>query len=945
MQLKGYWLWTEEKTAEFNSYVRFRKTFDYDYGKAVLNITGDTRYALYVNGEYVGAGPARSWPNHYKYDTYDIEPYLNRVKNVICVILMYMNTSNFQVIHCEPGLYCELNLENKTIYSDRTFKSQPDRAFESNALRQSVQLYFEEIYNANYDDGWLSADYNDDNWKNAYEIRPAKDGLHNNMTENRQPHYTMEPVSPKRVVEANTVTSADYLLYFSPKNLIHPGNKDSFYNFHNVFAGTYIYSDRDAVCKVRFEDIEPIMDFYFNGKKTEKKFVKLVQGNVPELTLELKKGYNDFVIRLYPVHDMTYTFAFFTDAKITFNAYKKEFKESDAKLALIGPFAFDEDTEIWFENFCDNYEDKLRCDPKDPTVGLSVFEDFLSDPRLDRVCDKPYYTPFPEYLCPKASPYFQTYNDLPRETLNPLDYNYLCGNNTWTKITPNENGDVRILLDYGKEIIGYETFEINSPKDVIIDFMFFEFIQPDGVRNYTEGLRNAFRYITKEGRQTYKSLYRRGYQYAYITFRNLKEPLYIRNVTAYYSTAQPTNQGSFVCSDYKLNKIWETCRRTARLCSEDVYTDCPTYEQTAWMADSNNSSLVDLVANGSMSILKDELILGGQTLERSPIIESMAPSGWRNFLVGTSWTHILFATKYYFYTGDKDGFLEIYEYIEKNLKGIIKSINSNNLFERRAWYFLDWAGMDTPNEAIVTHANCFLVYSLTELGKTLNYIGMTDKAEEYISLGNRIKEAINRFMWNEEKQAYTDCIKKGVQSEVFSQQTQVMAYMAGVPTEDRKERVMDLILNPPDDFVKAGSSAFEGRRLWIFADSEMTDELLELIRRSWGYILDKGATTIWEQWTLNKNDGERLTRSHCHGYSSLPAFFLSEYILGIRPKEPGYKSVVIKPHFGDLDWARGSVMTKYGLIRVEWKKDENGEYTINVDSPVPYEIIKNKQKN
>lgn len=531
MNLKGYWLWTKEELPKFNNYVRFRKVFNYQEGKALLNITGDTRYALYINGEYVGFGPARSWPNHYKYDTYDIKPYLKKGENVIGVILLYMNTSNFQVIHSEPGLYCELELENTTIYSDKKFKCEIDKCFESNALRQSVQLIFEEIYNGNYYDNWLMCDYDDSNWNNAYEIRPAKDGLHNNMISKNQLHFTMEPISPQKVVEASVVKSPDYYLYFSPKDLIYPNNKNSYSNFHNVFAGTYIYSDKDSICKIRFQDIEPLMDFYFNGKKLEQGNIKQIQGKVSELTLELKKGYNDFVIRLYPVHDMTYSFAFFTDAKIEFKAYKKLYKDSNGEIALIGPFAFDNDIEVWFNNWPDDYENKNRQDPKDPSVNVEVFNDFLSNPLLDRVVDKPYYTPFPETLCPKESPFFQTYMDTTIDTLNENDYIYLCGNNNWTKIEPKEKGDVRILLDYGKEIVGYETFEVNSPKDVIIDFMFFEFIQPDGVRNYTEGLRNAFRYITKEGRQSYKSLYRRGYQYAYITFRNLKEPLYMRNVT------------------------------------------------------------------------------------------------------------------------------------------------------------------------------------------------------------------------------------------------------------------------------------------------------------------------------------------------------------------------------------------------------------------------------
>ena len=52
MQGLGYWLWTKEPLPEFNRFIEFRKTFDYTGGKCDIKITGDTRFVLYVNGEY-----------------------------------------------------------------------------------------------------------------------------------------------------------------------------------------------------------------------------------------------------------------------------------------------------------------------------------------------------------------------------------------------------------------------------------------------------------------------------------------------------------------------------------------------------------------------------------------------------------------------------------------------------------------------------------------------------------------------------------------------------------------------------------------------------------------------------------------------------------------------------------------------------------------------------
>ena len=90
---------------------------------------------------------------------------------------------------------------------------------------------------------------------------------------------------------------------------------------------------------------------------------------------------------------------------------------------------------------------------------------------------------------------------------------------------------------------------------------------------------------------------------------------------------------------------------------------------------------------------------------------------------------------------------------------------------------------------------------------------------------------------------------------------------------------------------------------------------------------------------MGTKENDRLTRSHCHGWSSAPTYFLSRFILGVQPAEPGFKKAIINPHFGDLKWARGTYPTPQGVIKVEWKKLENGEYDIKVDSPVPYEIV------
>jgi len=87
LEWAGSWIWTPEKVSSRNAFVRFRRDFSYESGKALLHLTADSRYVLWVNGHYLGQGPVRAWPAHWHYDTYDIAPCLNEGQNTIAILV------------------------------------------------------------------------------------------------------------------------------------------------------------------------------------------------------------------------------------------------------------------------------------------------------------------------------------------------------------------------------------------------------------------------------------------------------------------------------------------------------------------------------------------------------------------------------------------------------------------------------------------------------------------------------------------------------------------------------------------------------------------------------------------------------------------------------------------------------------------------------------------
>ncbi|MBQ0106053.1 MAG: alpha-L-rhamnosidase N-terminal domain-containing protein [Armatimonadetes bacterium] len=933
MTFNGSWIWTEENLPEFNRFVRFRKNFTYTDGKADLKITADTRYILYINGEYLGYGPGRCWANHYNYDIYDISPYLNKGNNVIAVLVNHYNTSTFQYVSTPEGLICDLFLDNEIVSSDTSFKVKKDNCFVNNTIRVSCQQGFEEIYNASGDDNWKNADYDDSDWDDAIILRPNEDGIHNNFEYKNIPNLTMETICPKRIVSAETVRSSDYFINLNLKEAIFPNNRNSNFNTANFCIATQITSDSDTKGILRgiFQGIK----LFVNG--TEYPIDKLENNEEWGAEFNLNKGENDFIIAFANSnHYINFQFAIDCKENLTFSSgIGKE------KYALIGPFELTPEQKDFITKYNDPEDiQNIFYGDQDKNVSYKVFSEFIKKPLIDRFINTEYYNEISGNIVPEASPFNISYTDSKIKNISVKPYEYLVGNNTWTTVEPDESGDVRVLLDYGQALCGYQTFELVSEENVIVDFHNFEFIQPDGRYNFAEGMTNSFRYITKEGRQKYQTLLRRGFRYTYITFRNLKRPLKIRNINALYASYQQNNQGSFVCSDYKLNKIWEIGANTMRACAEDTYVDCPTYEQTLWVGDARNESLVDFAVNGDSRLWLRWLRITGQSIERSRITESEVPSGWQNILPAWTFLWMRSCVEYYRYTGDTENTKDLISYLIKNAEGIKYYINDLGLFEIRAWNMFDWAAMDTPaNGATITHNNCFAVLALNETAEIAQELGYEKEAKEWKTMADSLKFSINKYMWNEEKQAYTDCIRGTEQSAIFSQQTHTVAFMSGVAEGDRAIRSKEILYNPPEGFVKAGSPFYEFFLLEALQNDNRPQEFLDIIRRDWGFMADKGATAFWEMWSCGTKEGDRLTRSHCHGWSSAPTFFLSSFVLGIKPKKPGFEEVIIAPHFGDLDWARGTFPTPKGNIKVSWKKLKNGSYDIKVNSPVPYELI------
>lgn len=93
---------------------------------------------------------------------------------------------------------------------------------------------------------------------------------------------------------------------------------------------------------------------------------------------------------------------------------------------------------------------------------------------------------------------------------------------------------------------------------------------------------------------------------------------------------------------------------------------------------------------------------------------------------------------------------------------------------------------------------------------------------------------------------------------------------------------------------------------------------------SYGYMAMQGATTIWELWNGNTANPSMNSGNHVMLLGDLISWYYHD-LAGIRPAEPGYKTIELRPQFDidDLSYVNASYKTLYGKVTSNWKKTLN----------------------
>ena len=176
-QLARSMIWGPPDAPDTPAYAAFRKSFDVPAGgasAATLRIFADSRYILWINGQYVDRGPCRfDWKGP-QYDTIDIGPTLRAGRNTV-VALVLGHGSNGKMMRHAPGLTVRLEAATAggpvVVQTDATWRwSDHTRYGPPKMTWPGVQ----DRLDATREDGdWTLPDYDDAAWQSARAIDGA----------------------------------------------------------------------------------------------------------------------------------------------------------------------------------------------------------------------------------------------------------------------------------------------------------------------------------------------------------------------------------------------------------------------------------------------------------------------------------------------------------------------------------------------------------------------------------------------------------------------------------------------------------------------------------------------------------------------------------------------------------------------------------------------------
>lgn len=492
------------------------------------------------------------------------------------------------------------------------------------------------------------------------------------------------------------------------------------------------------------------------------------------------------------------------------------------------------------------------------------------------------------------------------------------------------------ILDMGQNMAGWLQLKVKGNRGDKIILRFAETLQPNGDL-YTANLRDAKATDTYtlagHGEEVWHPVFVfHGFRYVSITGYPGKPGLDDFEGQVVYDDLAAT--GHIKTSDTLLNHIIRNAWWSINSNYKGMPIDCPQRnERMPWLGDRATGSLGESYLFDNENLYAKWLDDIEESQKPDGALPDVAPAYWNYYSDNITWpgTYILVAQMLYHQFGDEQPIRRHYASMKKWLHYMSERYERNGLMTKDKYG--DWcvppeskelihsrdSSRITDGELIATASYYHLLGIMSKFAKLLH------DRDVFTAKAEIVKTAFNR---------------KFLHDDVYSNNT-VTSNLLPLCFGMVPEKVQAAVKRHLFEKVAASGHISTG----VIGTQWLMHGLTELGRPDlawnlattkdypgWGYMVEQGATTIWELWNGNTANPAMNSQNHVMLLGDLLTWCFRD-LAGIAPAAPGFKTIRMAPVFPQgLDSLDASYETPYGTVKSRWQRNA-GQITWDITVP------------
>jgi alpha-L-rhamnosidase len=500
------------------------------------------------------------------------------------------------------------------------------------------------------------------------------------------------------------------------------------------------------------------------------------------------------------------------------------------------------------------------------------------------------------------------------------------------------------IYDMGQNMVGWCRLTVSGPRGIEVALRHSEALREDGTL-YLDNIRSANvtdTYILKgHGVEVYEPRFT-YHGFRYVEIKGFPGTPGLEALQGKIVHDAVGKAGDFSCSSPVLNQIYRNVVWGVRGNYRSIPTDCPQRdERQGWLGDRSAESrgetyLFDVAAlyGKWLADMEDAQLETGS-------VPDVAPAFWPIYSNNVTWPSSTIIIPGGLY--DQYADLRILEKHYGSMKKWIDFMSGfikGDLMPRDTYG--DWCVPPEAQELIHSQdprrktageliGTAYFCHDLRLMARYATLLGKAEDVKKYNDKAEVMMHAFNQRFFHPDTHLYDN----------GSQTSSVLPLAFGIVPEGEQQAVFDRLVEKimGEGQGHIGTGLIGGQWLMqVLSDNGRADVAYALASQktypSWGYMIEKGATTIWELWNGDTAAPAMNSHNHVMLVGDLITW-LYEYLAGIGPDPglPGFKHVLMRPHVeAGLQSARATHQSPYGLIASNWKM-QNGRFSWDVTVP------------